>query len=219
MASDSDAFAVGINVFPLPREQHSELLDLLGGIADEADRQALPKNRLSAFHRALDAPVVLNFVEYLHESGGAETTALSRQLVNRTHEISPTHEMRWYDKVDVESAAGTSGSFEAGIGGGNIGVVSVYTVAPDRRSALLQALKGYAQAVRGARGFKAMAILEGRKPEHAASYEIWTSDAAYQQAKTNGARAAFDGVRDVAKDVFSHSYEVVRVNRHNKAAH
>ena len=219
MASNSGDVVVGINVFPLPRERHGELLDLLGGIADEADRQALPKNRLSAFHRALDAPIIVNFVEYLHESGGAETTALSRQLVNRTHEISPAHEMRWYDKVDVVSANGAADSFESAMGGGNIGVVGVYTVAPDRRSELLQALKGYAEAVRGAGGFKAMAILEGRKPEHAASYEIWTNDAAYRQANANGARAAFDGVRDVAKDVLIHSYEVVRINRHNKAAH
>jgi heme-degrading monooxygenase HmoA len=211
--------AVGINVFTLPQERHGELIDLLGGIADEADRQALPKNRLSSFHRALDAPLVVNFVEYSESSGGTATTAASKQLVARTHEISTAHEMRWYDKQEVVAAEGVTDAFEDLLGHGNVGVVGVYTVAPEKRSDLLHALKSYAEKVRSADGFKAMAILQGHKPEHAASYEIWTNDAAYRQAIAAGARAALEGVRGAAGDALIHAYEVVRVNRHKGGVH
>ena len=191
---------------------------MLGGIADEADRQALPKNRLSSFHRALDAPIVVNFVEYTESSGGAVTTSVSKQLVARTHEIS-AHEMRWYDKSDVVAAEGLTDSFEDVLGHGNIGVVGVYTVAPERRSDLLHALRRYADAVRSADGFKAMLILEGDKPEHAASYEIWSDEAAYRRATANTGREALEAVRGAARDAIVHTYDVVRVNRHGGAAH
>lgn len=213
------ASAMGINVFSTPRDRHMDLIETLGLIADTADRNGLPKNIGSAFHRALHAPIVVNYVQYTHPSGGAVLTSLAKPLVHRTHEICTAHEFRWYDMVEVLTSEGSSDSFPIVEAAGFIGVVGVYVVDPAARPALLKALAAYADTVRSAGGFTAMAILRGHKPQHAASYERWESERAYERASANSAvRAALEQVRAIASEALIHPYDIVRVNRHKGRA-
>jgi quinol monooxygenase YgiN len=222
MAADTEfpqkigASVMGINVFTTPRERQHDLIATLGAIADLADSHALPRNMYSSFHRAIDASIVVNYVQYAEREGAFELADLARPLVDETHRISSAHQMRWYDTVDVVTAAGGSSTFSVVAGKEAIGVIGVYVVDPDKRAELLAALKSYAESVRTADGFKAIAILQGQKPEHAATYEVWANDAAYDRA--TAAREAMERVRNIAGDVLVHSYEVVRVNRHKGAA-
>lgn len=209
--------AIGINVFTTPRERHDELVAVLGEIADMADSHGLPRNMHSSFHKALDAPIVVNYVQYAEREGAFELADLTRPLVDRTHEISTAHEMRWYETVDIVTAAGDPDTFSVVAGKDVVGVISVYTVDAAKRDELLRALESYAERVKSADGFKALALLRGQKPEFAATYEVWTSAAAYHRATENGAREALDRVRSIARDALIHSYEVVRVNRHKGA--
>ncbi len=210
--------AIGINVFSTPRDRHDDLVAVLGEIADIADRLGLPRNMHSSFHKALDAPIVVNYVQYTERTGAFELADLARPLVDRTHEISTGHEMRWYETVDIVTAAGDPDTFSVVAGKDHVGVIAVYTVEAGKRDELLSALKNYAERVKSADGFKALALLRGQKPEFAATYEVWTSDAAYRRATENGAREAMERVRSIASDALIHSYEVVRVNRHKGAA-
>ena len=224
MAADTEfpqkigASVMGINVFTTPRERLDELIVTLGAIADLADSHALPRNMHSSFHRAIEAPIVVNYVQYKEREGALELANLARPLVDRTHEISSAHEMRWYETADVVTAAGDSDSFSVVAGKEAVAVIGVYVVDPDKRAELLAALKRYAESVRTAEGFKAIAILQGRKPEHAATYELWTNEAAYDRAAAEAAQLAMERVRSIASNTLIHSYEVVRVNRHRGAA-
>jgi heme-degrading monooxygenase HmoA len=207
-----------INVFTTPRERQDDLIATLGAIADLADSHALPRNIHSSFHRAIDAPIVVNYVQYSERAGALELANLARPLVDRTHILSSAHEMRWYDTVDVVTAAGDSDSFSVVAGKEAVAVIGTYVVDPGKRAELLVALKRYAESVSTADGFKAIAILQGQKPEHAATYEVWANDAAYDRATAQDAREAMESVRNIASDALVHSYEVVRVNRHKGAA-
>lgn len=206
--------AVGINVFDTPIARHHELIETLGKIAETAEREGLPKNIGSSFHRALHAPVVVNYVQYTHPSGGKELTAMAKPLVDLTHEISPRHEMRWYDIFDVAVPGSSAESFDITANPDTVAVVGQYVVDPAKRAAILDALESYAAAVKTADGFKAMAILRGHKAEHAASYETWASEAAYQRAAANGAREALDRIRTLADTAVVLPYEVMRANHH-----
>lgn len=206
--------AVGINVFDTPVARHDELIETLGRIAETAEREGLPKNIGSAFHRALDAPIVTNFVQYTDPSGGKELTAVAKPLVDLTHEISTRHEMRWYEIFDVVGADSETKSFNITADRDAVAVIGQYLVEPGRRVELLDALASYAGIVRTIDGFKAMAILRGHKAEHAATYEAWSNEAAYRQAAAHGAREALERIRKVADDALVHPYEVVRANHH-----
>src|ERR1700733_967078 len=122
------ASVMGINVFTTPRERQDDLIATLGAIADLADSHALPRNRYSSFHRAIDAPIVVNYVQYAEREGAFELADLARPLVDETHRISSAHQMRWYDTVDVVTAAGDSSSFSVVAGKEAIGVIGVYVV-------------------------------------------------------------------------------------------
>ena len=210
------ATSIGINVFATPRERHGEMLETLGAIADLADGHALPKNMYSSFHPAIDAPIVVNYVQYADPTGGRELAAVARPLVDRTHELSTSHEMRYYDAVDVVTAGGGS-EFAVVAGSNSIAVISVYVVEPGKQSELIGALRGYAGVVKPADGFKAMSLLRGQKPEHAAVYEVWTDIAAYQRSATSVAREALAHARALATEALVEAYRVVRVNRHRGA--
>jgi quinol monooxygenase YgiN len=211
------ARSIGINVFATPRERHGEMLKTLGAIADLADSHALPKNMYSAFHPAIEAPIVVNYVQYADPTGGRELAAVARPLVNRTHELSTSHEMRYYDAVDVVTAGG---SFEFAVVAGKdtVAVIGVYVVEPDKQSELIDALRSYADIVKSAEGFRAMSVLQGQKPEHAAAYEVWTDIAAYRRSATSVAREALARARALATEALIEAYSVVRVNRHGGAA-
>jgi heme-degrading monooxygenase HmoA len=206
--------AVGINVFETPRARHDELIETLGAIAETAEREGLPKNIGSAFHRALEAPIVVNYVQYTDPSGGKELTAVAKPLVDLTHEIATGHEMRWYTILDVVNAGSSADSFNIVADRNTVSVISVYRVEPDKRLELLEALTSYAGVVKSADGFKVMAILRGHKAEHAASYEAWTSEAAYRRAIEGGARVALQRIHGTATQALVHSYECVRANHH-----
>ena len=210
------ASSIGINVFATPRERHGEMLETLGAIADLADSHALPKNMYSSFHPAIEAPIVVNYVQYADPTGGRELAAVARPLVDRTHELSTSHEMRYYDAVDVVTAGG---SFEFAVVAGKdtVAVISVYVVEPDKQSELIDALRSYAGLVTPADGFNAMSVLQGQKPEHAAAYEVWTSIAAYRLSATGVAREALARARALATEVLIEAYSVARVNRHRGA--
>jgi heme-degrading monooxygenase HmoA len=211
------ARTIGINVFATPRERHGEMLKTLGAIADLADSHALPKNMYSSFHPAIEAPIVVNYVQYADPTGGRELAAVARPLVDRTHELSTSHDMRYYDAVDVVTAGG---SFEFGVVAGKdtVAVISVYVVEPDKQSELIDALRSYADIAKSADGFKAMSILQGQKPEHAAAYEVWTDLAAYRRSATSVAREALARARALATEAVIEAYSVERVNRHRGAA-
>jgi heme-degrading monooxygenase HmoA len=211
------AKSIGINVFATPRERHGEMLETLGAIADLADSHALPKNMYSSFHPAIEAPIVVNYVQYADPTGGRELAAVARPLVDRTHELSTSHDMRYYDAVDVVTA---EGSFEFGVVAGKdtVAVISVYVVEPDKQSELIDALRSYADIVKSADGFKAMSVLQGQKPEHAAAYEVWTDIAAYRFSAKSVAREALARARALATEALIEAYSVVRVNRHRGAS-
>jgi heme-degrading monooxygenase HmoA len=212
-----DARSIGINVFATPRERHGEMLKTLGAIADLADSHALPKNMYSSFHPAIEASIVVNYVQYADPTGGRELAAVARPLVDRTHELSTSHDMRYYDAVDVVTAGG---SFEFAVVAGKdtVAIISVYVVEPDKQSELIDALQSYAGIVKSANGFTAMSVLQGQKPEHAAAYEVWTDIAAYRRSATSVAREALAHARALATEVLIEAYSVVRVNRHRGAA-
>lgn len=214
------AIAMGINVFRTPRERHGELIDTLEAISTEVKRHGLKKSMGAVYHRALDAPIVINYVRYTHKSGGDDLRNLdvTKPLMKRTHDLSDGHEFRWYHMTEVVTADGAPDSFEIAAGHEDIGVIGVYVVEPDTRSALLDALNHYAESLKGVEGFRAMAVLRGHKPEHAASYELWANEAAYHRANANGARKALERVRGMASDALIHPYELVRVHRHKGAA-
>lgn len=210
------AKTIGINVFATSRERHGEMLETLGAIADLADGHALPKNMYSSFHPAIEAPIVVNYVQYADPTGGRELAAVARPLVDRTHELSTSHDMRYYDAVDVVTAAG---GFEFGVVAGKdtVAVISVYVVEPDKQSELIDVLRSYADIVKSADGFRAMSVLQGQKPEHAAAYEVWTDIAAYRCSATSVAKEALAHARALATEVLIEGYSVVRVNRHRGA--
>jgi quinol monooxygenase YgiN len=212
------ATVMGINVFTTSRERQDDLIATLGAIADLADTHALPRNMHSSFHRAIDAPIVVNYVQYKERAGALELADLARPLVDETHRLSSAHEMRWYDTVDVVTVSGDSDSFSVVAGEEAVAVIGVYVVDPAKRAELLAALKSYAESARAANGFKAIAILQGQKPEHAATYEVWVSEAAYDRATAQDAREAMESVSSIASGALVHSYEVVRVNRHRGAS-
>jgi heme-degrading monooxygenase HmoA len=210
------ATTIGINVFATPRERHGEMLETLGAIADLADSRALPKNRYSSFHPAIDAPIVVNYVQYADPTGGRELAAVARPLVERTHELSTSHEMRYYDAVEVVTAGGRS-EFAVVAGTDTVAVISVYVVEPGKQPELMDALQKYAEIVKSAGGFEAISVLQGQKPEHAAAYEVWADIAAYRRSATGVAAEALARARALAGETLIEAYTVVRVNRHRGA--
>ena len=210
------ATSIGINVFATPRERHAEMLETLAAIADLADSHALPKNMYSSFHPAIEAPIVVNYVQYADPTGGRELAAVARPLVDRTHELSMSHEMRYYDAVDVVTAGGSS-EFAVVAGKDTVAVISVYVVEPGKQPELIDTLRRYAGIVKPADGFRAISVLQGQKPEHAAAYEVWADIAAYRRSATSVASEALAHARALATEVLIEAYNVVRVNRHRGA--
>jgi len=207
----------GINVFTLPRERHAALLETLDAIDAEILKFKFPMNVSANFHRAIEAPIVINYNQYTDRKAGRHlrTRETILPLMERTHELSDHSEIRWYSVDDVVTANGLD-SIEITDNRGRIGVIGIFTVAPETQSDLLACLKRYGETVKGATGFGGLATHRGLEAEHVSTYEIWESADAYRKAAAEGAAAdALGEARALATVTELHPYDVVRVCRFN----
>ena len=86
----------GINVFTLPAERHEALIETLSAIDAEILKFKFPMNVSANFHRAIGAPIVLNYNQYTDRKSGQHlrTRETIAPLMKRTHELSDAHEIR-----------------------------------------------------------------------------------------------------------------------------
>ena len=207
----------GINVFNLPRERHKDLIETLDAIDDEIVKFKFPMNVSANFHRAIDAPIVINYNQYTDRKAGRHlrTRETIVPLMERTHDLSDSSEIRWYSVEDVVSLDGGD-QIEMTDNRGKIGVIGIFTVAPDTQSDLLAAFKRYGDAVTSAPGFGGLATHRGLEAEHVSTYEIWDSVDAYRRATAQGpAAGTLASVCTIATVTELHPYDVVRVCRFN----
>jgi heme-degrading monooxygenase HmoA len=209
--------ATGINVFTLPRERHKDLIETLDAIDEEILKFRFPMNISANFHRAIEAPIVINYNQYTDRKSGGHlrTRETIAPLMKRTHDLSDSSAIRWYAVADVVTADGAD-QIEIADDRGRIGVIGIFTVAPEKQSDLLASFKRYGETVKPARGFGGLATHRGLEAEHVSTYEIWDSAEAYRQAISQGPAAdALSKARATAAVTELHPYEVVRVCRFN----
>lgn len=207
----------GINVFKLPRERHQELIETLDAIDEEILKFKFPMNVSANFHRAIGAPIVINYNQYTDRKSGRHlrTRETIAPLMERTHDLSDSSEIRWYSVADVITTDGTD-QIEIGDNRSRVGVVGIFTVPPEKQTDFLASFKRYGDTVKSAPGFGGLATHRGLEAEHVSTYEIWESAAAYQTATANGPVAdALATVRAMASVTELHPYEVIRVCRFN----
>jgi quinol monooxygenase YgiN len=207
----------GINVFTLPRERHEALIETLSAIDAEILKFRFPMNVSANFHRAIEAPIVINYNQYTDRKSGQHlrTRETIAPLMKRTHELSDEHEIRWYSVEDVVAPGGAD-QIEIADDRGKIGVIGIFTVPAEKQSDFLAAFKRYGEAVQSASGFGGLATHRGLNAEHVSTYEVWGSAAAYQQAISAGAAAtALAAARALATDAELHPYDVLDVCRFN----
>ncbi len=208
----------GINVFTLPRGRHAELIDTLRAINAEIVGQGLPMIVSANFHRATEGRVVLNYNQYtdrenLHVLRSIPGTAALRK---RTHDLSETHEIRWYEAAEIVTADPAAGELSISDDGAAVAVIGIFTAKPGRQDALLALLRHYGQALAGraAPGFIGMATHRGFEAAHVASYEAWRSADAYRAAsRLEPVAAIADRFADAAESFDRQVYEVVEVAR------
>ena len=211
------ALVSGINVFTLPRDRHAALLETLDAIDDEIVKFKFPMNVSANFHRAIEAPIVINYNQYTDRKAGRHlrTRETILPLMERTHDLSDASEIRWYSVADVVTTTGAD-SIEIADDRGRIGVIGIFTVAPETQSELLTGLKRYGETVKSSPGFGGLATHRGLEAEHVSTYEIWDSADAYREATSLGpATSLLAEARAMATLTELHPYEVVRVCRFN----
>ena len=209
--------ATGINVFTLPRERHEALIATLDAIDNEILRLGFPMNISANFHRAIEAPIVINYNQYTDRKSGGHlrTRETIAPLMKQTHDLSDKSEIRWYSVADVVTADGVD-QIEIAEDRGKIGVIGILTVAPEKQSDLLASFKRYGETVKSARGFGGLATHRGLEAQHVSTYEIWDSAEAYRQATSQGLAAdALAKARETATVTELHPYEVLRICRFN----
>ena len=207
----------GINVFTLPADRHEALIETLHAIDAEILAHKFPMNVSANFHRAIEAPIVINYNQYTDRKSGQHlrTRETIAPLMKRTHELSDAHEIRWYSVADVVAPDGGD-QIEVADDRGKIGVIGIFTVLPEKQSDLLASLKRYGEAVKAAPGFGGLATHRGLVADHVSSYEIWDSVEAYRQATSGGPAAdALSAARAMATVTELHPYDVVKVCRFN----
>jgi len=211
----ANKLATGINVFTLPRERHAELIGILTAINDEIVKHRFPMNVSANFHRAIDAPVVLNYNQYTDRALGQflRTQPTTAPLMKRTHELSEKHEIRWYEVVDVVTTGGVIERIEVSDEPKKPAAIGIQTVEASKREAVLAAWKRYGEALRDARvpGFNGLALHRGYQPEHVSTYEQWESIASYREALRGGAVAELAATARAMAATELHLYEVVSV--------
>ena len=209
--------ASGINVFTLPAERQHALIETLTAINREILAHKYPMIVSANFHRALDAPIIINYNQYTDRAQGQflRTQANVAPLMKRTHDLSEKHEIRWYETTDVVTA-GPEDRIEIRDDGSMIGVVGIFTVAAEKQGELLALLKRYGEALKAARapGFAGIATHRGYQPAHVASYEQWASADAYRKAlAAKPVGDLFEQIRAVAEVTALHPYDIVSVTR------
>src|SRR5258706_7951826 len=134
--------ATGINVFTLPRERHEALIATLDAIDNEILRLGFPMNISANFHRAIEAPIVINYNQYTDRKSGGHlrTRETIAPLMKQTHDLSDKSEIRWYSVADVVTAHGVDQIENAG-DRGKIGVIGSFTVGPEKQSDLFASFK------------------------------------------------------------------------------
>ena len=209
--------ATGINVFTLPPDRHEALIETLTAINREILAHHYPMIVSANFHRAIDAPIIINYNQYTDRAQGQflRTQANVAPLMKRTHDLSDKHEIRWYETVDVVTA-GSEDRIEIRDDGGMIGVIGIFTVAAEKQAELLALLKRYGEALKAARapGFAGIATHRGYQPAHVASYEQWASADAYRQAATSKPVAdLLRQIRAAAEVTELYPYDIASVTR------
>ena len=207
----------GINVFTLPAERHEALIETLSAIDAEILKFKFPMNVSANFHRAIGAPIVLNYNQYTDRKSGQHlrTRETIAPLMKRTHELSDAHEIRWYSVANVVTTDGAD-HIEMADDRGKIGVIGIFTVAPEKQSDLLACLVRYGETVKSAPGFGGLATHRGLMPEHVSSYEIWDSTEAYREAIAKGPAAdMLAKARAMTTIAELHPYDVIYVCRFN----
>jgi hypothetical protein len=210
--------ATGVNVFTLPVERQGALIETLTAINREILTHRYPMVVSANFHRALDAPIIINYNQYTDRAQGQflRTQANVAPLMKRTHDLSEQHEIRWYEIADVVTASGPGDRIEIHDDGSAIGVVGIFTVAADKQALLLELLKRYGDTLKAANasGFGGIAIHRGYQAAHVASYEQWASVDAYKQAIAHGPIAdLLTQINATAEAVALHPYDVLSVTR------
>ncbi|HEY3920133.1 MAG TPA: hypothetical protein VGL83_20250 [Stellaceae bacterium] len=221
--SPASKLATGINVFTLPRERQEALIETLTAINREILTHRYPMIVSANFHRAIDASIVINYNQYTDRAQGQflRTQPNTAPLMKRTHELSETHEIRWYDVAEVVAAAAPRDRIEVSPDRRTIAAIGIFTVAPEKQPDLLASLKRYGEALVEARapGFAGLATHRGYQPAQVASYEQWSGADAYRQVTTGAgpAAAALERVRSLAETSTLHLYEVLSVTRFDQA--
>lgn len=209
--------ATGINVFALPPERHQALIETLTAINREILAHQYPMIVSANFHRAVDAPIIINYNQYTDRAQGQflRTQANVAPLMKRTHDLSEKHEIRWYETADVITTGGED-RIEIRDDGRMTGVLAIFTAAAEKQGELLALLKRYGEALKAAHapGFAGIATHRGYQPAHVASYEQWASADAYRLAVTNKPVAdLLQQIRAAAEITEVHPYDVVSVTR------
>jgi quinol monooxygenase YgiN len=215
--------ATGINVFTLPLERQAALLETLHAINHEILLHKFPMNVSSNFHRALDAPVIINYNQYTDRASGQylRTRPETAPLLKRTHDLSDKHEIRWYEVEEVVTANGVNDRIEVSDAPDRKAAIGIFTVEPSRRREFLALLKHYGETLVGdkARGFIGLAVHRGYDDAQAATYEQWIDADAYRQATQHGrAASVLEEVRAAANDTHILLYEVLTVTRFDLGA-
>jgi len=210
--------ATGINVFTLPAERHQALIETLTAINREILTHKYPMIVSANFHRALDAPIIINYNQYTDRAQGQflRTRANVAPLMKRTHDLSDKHEIRWYETADVVTALGSQGRIDIRDDRSNVGVMGIFTVEPEKQGELLARLQRYGEELKATStpGFSGIATHRGYQPAHVASYEEWASADAYRQALADKRIAdLLQQIRAAAQTTELHPYEVVSVTR------
>jgi quinol monooxygenase YgiN len=212
----------GINVFTLPPERHTELLDTLRAINAEIIRQALPMNVSANFHRAIGGNVVLNYNQYtdrenIHILRSIPETAPLRK---RTHDLSDAHEIRWYDVADVIASRPGVDRIEIANDGGYVAVIGILTVKPGKQEEFLALFKQYGETLNGlkAPGFLGLATHRGWEPAYVATYEQWQTADAYNSAQRLApVAAAAKQISELTEEGERRVYQVLDVVRFDLA--
>ncbi|HUK58252.1 MAG TPA: hypothetical protein VLV50_03400 [Stellaceae bacterium] len=208
--------ATGINVFTLPRDRQAALLETLHAINHEIVVHKFPMNVSSNFHRALDAPIIINYNQYTDRASGQylRTRPETAPLLKRTHDLSDKHEIRWYEVEEVVTANGMNDRIEVSEATHRTAAIGIFEVDAVRRRDFLALLKRYGETLVGdkAHGFIGLAVHRGYNDTHAATYEQWADADAYRQATRHGrAAGVLEEIRAASNDALLHLYEVLTV--------
>lgn len=216
----------GINVFTLPRERHAELIDTLRAMNRVILAEGLPMIVSANFHRAITGRVVLNYNQYTDRENLHILRSIpgAAELRKRTHDLSDTHEIRWYAVGDVVTPDPAAEAVEIAANGKAIAAIGIFTAKPGKQDDLLALLRSYGETLvrLKAPGFLGIATHRGDEAAHVATYEKWQSTDAFEAAaQLSAIRALTDRFPELTDAVDRQLYEVVEIARFDleRAAH